>query len=103
GRVKGIVHCAQDHLSRIADLDRDDAVGLQIGRGEDRRKASLAEAAIDAITPVDCQVDQFIEIRLVGLSAMRTKDSEHWKFTRQARAKINNSTPCGRKVAGMGI
>src|SRR5262249_15707328 len=60
-------------------------------------------AAVDEITPVDCQVNQFIEIRLVGLSAMRTKDSERRKFSRTARAQIHNSTPNGRKVGGGGI
>src|SRR5215475_4532352 len=103
GRVHGKVHCAKNQLSRVADLDRDDAVGLQVGRGENSRKSSLAEAAVDAITPVDCQVDQFIEIRLVGLSAMRTKDGERRKLSRTARAQIHNSTPTGRKVGGVGI
>src|SRR5215475_12167796 len=103
GRVHSAVHCADDQLSRVAELDRDDVVGLQVGRGEDRRKTSLAEATVDAITPVDCQVNQIVEIRLVGLGAMRTEGGERRKFTRTARAQIHNSTPSGRKVGRMGI
>src|SRR5215510_16469613 len=76
GWVHGVVHCADDQLGRVAELDRDDAVSLQVGRSEDRRKTSLAEATVDAITPVDRQADQIIEIRLVCLSAMRTESCE---------------------------
>src|SRR5262249_28449555 len=102
-RVHGVVHCADDQLGRVAELDRDDVVALQVSRGEDRRKTPLAEATVDAITPVDCQVNQIIEIRLVGLGAMRTEGGERRKFTRTARAQIHYSTPSGRKVGRMGI
>src|SRR5262249_50988015 len=83
-------HFAVNQLGRITNLDRDNAVGHKIGRGENSRKATLSQSSVDSITPVNCQVDQLVEVWLVGLSAVRTEDGECRKFTGTARAAIHS-------------
>ena len=77
---------AADQLSRVADFDDDDAIGFQIGRSENGRKTSPAQWPVDAVTPINYQVGQLVEIWLVGLGAMRAENSELRKFAGATRA-----------------